>query len=113
VGPIPARAGQPSPASHQSRAPRAYPRSRGATDIITTANVASRGLSPLARGNPAGQRRAARAQRPIPARAGQPRPQSAVSVAPRAYPRSRGATRPWLCPAWSWLGLSPLARGNR
>ena len=50
------------------------------------------GLSPLARGNPAVVGAAAWGVGPIPARAGQPTAPACGGGAPRAYPRSRGAT---------------------
>ena len=50
---------------------------------------------------------------PIPARAGQP-PLIVISKAQaRAYPRSRGATLSADKNRAGWVGLSPLARGNR
>ena len=72
MGPIPARAGEPSSSSGGSGRTRAYPRSRGGTVVSPFKLLMCEGLSPLARGN----------QRlflildfvlgPIPARAGEP-----------------------------------------
>ena len=112
-GPIPARAGQPTWSSPACRTSRAYPRSRGATGEPTFAREAYEGLSPLARGNLLPNRPALKRLRPIPARAGQPCGVWSVIRAGRAYPRSRGATWRERREAVSWLGLSPLARGNR
>ena len=52
AGPIPARAGQPGKACDLSGDTGAYPRSRGATVVVTPWKVSETGLSPLARGNP-------------------------------------------------------------
>ena len=113
VGPIPARAGQPSSTSLPFRSATAYPRSRGATKKEASAACPALGLSPLARGNPALLQTAPDPAGPIPARAGQPMPWNAGCRLSRAYPRSRGATgqHPRACEPDS--GLSPLARGNR
>ena len=72
-----------------------------------------RGLSPLARGNPAARLARAIQGRPIPARTGQLLRWSVAADQPRAYPRSHGATsgRSTICIAV--MGLSPLARGNQ
>ena len=51
-GPIPARAGQPSRIPCLFAATRAYPRSRGATQMVPRSQHRHAGLSPLARGNP-------------------------------------------------------------
>ncbi len=112
-GPIPARAGQPLPASLRPGLLRAYPRSRGATASCSPSRAACKGLSPLARGNRACPRFALLLGGPIPARAGQPGSSPGPACWRRAYPRSRGATRV-LCICQSiHHGLSPLARGNR
>ena len=131
-GPIPARAGQPRLAVAPNSSPWAYPRSRGATACRRSSPRCSRayprsrgatvadsdtlcslkGLSPLARGNLAGDQAVVPALGPIPARAGQPGQPGAVDRHVRAYPRSRGATS---CSGPTWIsvqGLSPLARGN-
>ena len=113
VGPIPARAGQPEHQSTAPASPWAYPRSRGATSSKPARHVRSVGLSPLARGNRALNRRASGTCGPIPARAGQPRSISARAACTRAYPRSRGATFGERSRMERATGLSPLARGNR
>ena len=112
TGPIPARAGQPSISPSCPASNRAYPRSRGATGERAAQIAAFVGLSPLARGNPAGLMYTLTTLGPIPARAGQPTMRCSVLLTKRAYPRSRGAT---FSPAFmgrSPWGLSPLARGN-
>ena len=72
----------------------------------------SRGLSPLARGNPACKPRHPPARGPIPARTGQPYLVSVGTLTTGAYPRSHGATRLMRTAISPTCGLSPLARGN-
>ena len=92
VGPIPARAGEPSSSAIFCCWARAYPRSRGGTMRSLWMSSLSLGLSPLARGNlvPAQQLVAGRG--PIPARAGEPSRSPDAPMPTRAYPRSRGGT---------------------
>ena len=113
LGPIPARAGQPCRPPPSGELARAYPRSRGATASSEPVRSYSSGLSPLARGNLHGRPRRGNRAGPIPARAGQPHAGEPSPSAPRAYPRSRGATRYFLNVASCSPGLSPLARGNQ
>ena len=108
-GPIPARAGQPLSYWHRARKTGAYPRSRGATELMPLVEV---GLSPLARGNPIAQPQFFQGRGPIPARAGQPIVNSYRPQPAGAYPRSRGATYFGIEVAPGKVGLSPLARGN-
>ena len=112
VGPIPARAGQPSSASFSPRLSWAYPRSRGATLLTTHHSARSVGLSPLARGNLEQAGVLTDALGPIPARAGQPARMPLIASLMRAYPRSRGATHFCSADSPAQSGLSPLARGN-
>ncbi len=112
-GPIPARTGQPSPPVPPSAAPRAYPRSHGATGWASFFNAAVKGLSPLARGNPGQRRIGKRPHGPIPARTGQPRISRQKRLRCRAYPRSHGATLSSSSTPTRIRGLSPLARGNQ
>ena len=70
------------------------------------------GLSPLARGNPLGQRLVCCIKGPIPARAGEPPWQARQGWRPWAYPRSRGGTVTEETIIDGVTGLSPLARGN-
>ena len=111
-GPIPARAGQPRPAMPWCWPWRAYPRSRGTTRIRCNASRAPLGLSPLARGNPGAAGKSERRVGPIPARAGQPALEAHALVDVAAYPRSRGATASTARCRAEKAGLSPLARGN-
>ena len=92
---------------------RAYPRSRGGTASSPRLQPHCRGLSPLARGNPAQPAPAALYQGPIPARAGEPSWAWPLRLSAGAYPRSRGGTVYCGHHRLALLGLSPLARGNR
>ena len=111
-GSIPARAGQPRWRSCAGRPAGVYPRSRGATPRRFSKRLRLGGLSPLARGNPAGRRPDPGGGGSIPARAGQPSASTPHRPWRGVYPRSRGATH--LCGSWGrpCTGLSPLARGN-
>ncbi len=111
-GPIPARAGEPVIYQFLLLIPRAYPRSRGGTVLLPLRPCASRGLSPLARGNLVDVLPGAPAFGPIPARAGEPIIILTITCAVRAYPRSRGGTLRLFPGLWCRGGLSPLARGN-
>ena len=112
MGPIPARAGEPTTSYSASNQPRAYPRSRGGTDCSQAVCALPYGLSPLARGNPIGCNQPAAVLGPIPARAGEPSTCFARRTPKRAYPRSRGGTINSRLVAAVSEGLSPLARGN-
>ncbi len=111
-GPIPARAGQPSPVYVRLRGDGVYPRSRGATRDYLSTQIAGLGLSPLARGNPLSPPFFPDVAGPIPARAGQPTSPRCSPPAWWAYPRSRGATPSSTARQSPRIGLSPLARGN-
>ncbi len=95
LGPIPARAGEPSPEKVNLEHKRAYPRSRGGTCFSALALFVKQGLSPLARGNLCPNHAVCLAPGPIPARAGEPKLKPAHLRAAWAYPRSRGGTA-WL-----------------
>ncbi len=71
-----------------------------------------RGLSPLARGNLSGGQLDYQTLGPIPARAGEPAVTDRDFPLLRAYPRSRGGTKPAPEGVRRIAGLSPLARGN-
>ncbi len=111
-GPIPARAGQPGTKRASCHLRRAYPRSRGAAPSCASVFSSGYGLSPLARGSPAGDGCAGDRPGPIPARAGQPACPAVPLRASRAYPRSRGAAYSSPPPTGACKGLSPLARGS-
>ena len=92
VGPIPARAGQPSSAAPPRPSTGAYPRTSGATAGSPAVAASYQGLSPHERGNPARANASQLGQGPIPARAGQPRSRATPTRTTRAYPRTSGAT---------------------
>ena len=71
------------------------------------------GLSPLARGNRDHGHAGADGDGPIPARAGEPSCGRTAPACSGAYPRSRGGTANMAAAVGFYLGLSPLARGNR
>ena len=112
LGPIPARAGEPTQSQWASHQQRAYPRSRGGTVEELPPLLAVGGLSPLARGNQRYQGRSAKRGGPIPARAGEPHISTSHVAPSGAYPRSRGGTMKTMYAATDSEGLSPLARGN-
>ena len=89
-----------------------YPRPRGGTRLRGTLYSRQIGLSPPTRGNPVSVAMPGRADRSIPAHAGEPSasplPQASASV----YPRPRGGTAAVERLAESPLGLSPPTRGN-
>ena len=91
-GSIPASAGEPPPRPAPPTGPRVYPRERGGTAAATAEEVAVKGLSPRARGNPASGQSPAASTRSIPASAGQPRFAQRGLRQQRVYPRERGGT---------------------
>ena len=89
---IPARAGEPSPATCAT-APRAvYPRASGGTLAVDGLVEATLGLSPRERGNLSGRGPGEVFQRSIPARAGEPRLTFRLRVTIEVYPRASGGT---------------------
>ena len=112
VGSIPAGAGEPTPGWPWTRCGAVYPRWRGGTPKAVNGDVASVGLSPLARGNREKLLGDLDAGGSIPAGAGEPCVHGSAITAVAVYPRWRGGTantprsRPY------HAGLSPLARGN-
>ena len=113
MGPIPARAGQPLPASCISTPTRAYPRTSGATWHGVHPEDLAPGLSPHERGNLLVKMRVSFRAGPIPARAGQPLERDRQLVRIGAYPRTSGATGGIVEIDAALKGLSPHERGNR
>ena len=112
-GTIPARAGEPVTSTLDWTNTGDYPRSRGGTGPTSADVRGTMGLSPLARGNLLISMHTLAVCGTIPARAGEPVPDSFQNLSPTDYPRSRGG--PWQTTRTKqaiW-GLSPLARGNR
>ena len=73
----------------------------------------SKGLSPLARGNPNHTYQTFHTLGTIPARAGEPMQVPICNPLIRDYPRSRGGTSTENMSQGRARGLSPLARGNQ
>ena len=111
-GPIPAPAGQPTPAMVGAHAYKAYPRTCGAADYPLRAPCGSQGLSPHLRGSLGQAARDPPHLGPIPAPAGQPRMGRSVRQVNKAYPRTCGAAtaNPLTMP--DFRGLSPHLRGS-
>ena len=112
-GSIPACAGEPGTSTATSVLQRVYPRLRGGTAVRANSAHCSRGLSPLARGNRSVSKNISRAQRSIPACAGEPASCALRRCSSRVYPRLRGGTVSHGILESRRQGLSPLARGNR
>ena len=112
-GSIPASAGQPLVGVHHGLHLRVYPRECGATRLGAAAAVASGGLSPRVRGNPARRGWNNKFRWSIPASAGQPSIVHRLPLQSGVYPRECGATRNCRNLGRSNLGLSPRVRGNR
>ena len=112
-GSIPARAGEPSPASPAAPALRVYPRAGGGTKATAKEVECFWGLSPRGRGNLATTASAASSIGSIPARAGEPPFFCPHFLESRVYPRAGGGTPPGFSGPSSKPGLSPRGRGNR
>ena len=91
-GSIPARAGEPRPASLQPSSRRVYPRACGGTIAIRAAKRSIRGLSPRVRGNLLGKSGSGVRDGSIPARAGEPCSALSRSILFGVYPRACGGT---------------------
>ena len=112
-GSIPACAGEPTTWANASPARWVYPRLRGGTTVPGGGAPATKGLSPLARGNRLLARVWCLAAGSIPACAGEPGWRCGALDFAGVYPRLRGGTglrRPLHA---RQQGLSPLARGNQ
>ena len=112
TGPIPASAGEPTPAAGGGTGWGAYPRQRGGTTGATGVDIQEWGLSPPARGNRIIRAPSSGGGGPIPASAGEPPPLEALPEAVGAYPRQRGGTDFDAGTLIFGQGLSPPARGN-
>ena len=109
---IPARAGEPRVAMGCGGWDRVYPRACGGTGFRFSLLEQSYGLSPRVRGNLTNTSVGVGVTGSIPARAGEPRTMSTLSIVAPVYPRACGGTAidlPGLVPA---KGLSPRVRGN-
>ena len=110
---IPAGAGEPPPLCPRSPAPTVYPRWRGGTSCWPSQVAPVIGLSPLARGNRCQAFVPPAHVGSIPAGAGEPAAGWHGHRRLAVYPRWRGGTRKAEVIGHDYLGLSPLARGNR
>ena len=92
---------------------KAYPRERGGTHRSEARALHHSGLSPRTRGNRGIDRLRDEISGPIPANAGEPKPQRQIRAFSRAYPRERGGTPLSSSRRPISSGLSPRTRGNR
>ena len=110
-GSIPAYAGDPETILWTTFGKRVYPRLRGGSPIQPRKAEQGTGLSPPTRGILAGSAREDVVKGSIPAYAGDPRIQNAVSSKTRVYPRLRGGS-PRTTDYYQYSeGLSPPTRG--
>ena len=112
VGSIPACAGEPRSRENPAPRVRVYPRVRGGTGNVQNCAPDVLGLSPRARGNRWRCGSLHRAERSIPACAGEPTGRMTWAKTRAVYPRVRGGTVRLLRREGSTVGLSPRARGN-
>ena len=113
AGSIPACAGEPSCRRIRSSRSTVYPRVCGGTLRQAVILATRQGLSPRVRGNRQTRADANKAQRSIPACAGEPPPAWSGSGRGTVYPRVCGGTTASLLRVKTRLGLSPRVRGNR
>ena len=111
-GSIPARAGQPRPHRQPGPATRVHPRASGATACGRGSSAHVRGPSPRERGNLVALLEPHVLGGSIPARAGQPSPESGLHRGPEVHPRASGATRACQEVGVKPRGPSPRERGN-
>ena len=112
-GSIPACAGEPAAGGIQPHGIPVYPRVCGGTTAAKWAEPVDMGLSPRVRGNPARNLAAAKAERSIPACAGEPGRAIDAGHHAGVYPRVCGGTASLARRSASPAGLSPRVRGNR
>ena len=109
----PAHAGEPLRAVERTVLTEVYPRARGGAVWRRSPNRKGMGLSPRTRGSLLLSAARFRAERSIPAHAGEPASQEVDSLASEVYPRARGGAGR-AGPATPPLrGLSPRTRGSR
>ena len=111
-GLIPAHAGKTRTLLHQSRAPRAHPRSRGENKLQEALKANAAGSSPLTRGKPLLHRTTQARERLIPAHAGKTPSRSGHTAQAQAHPRSRGENVLEEIGGDVAKGSSPLTRGK-
>ena len=113
TGSIPACAGEPFLTATRAGTGSVYPRVCGGTLGHTLRQVATLGLSPRVRGNPALGRLFAAGGGSIPACAGEPAGAAGWRLRQGVYPRVCGGTFLFQRIARRHSGLSPRVRGNR
>ena len=111
-GSIPAHAGEPTPQRERAARLEVYPRPRGGTGHTVFGHNAAGGLSPPTRGNLPVRVEARRPPRSIPAHAGEPTVDTALTNRYGVYPRPRGGTSMRTQKPIAAGGLSPPTRGN-
>ena len=109
---IPARAGNTGPCHWATRAVSVHPRSRGEHSPSRSSHRRAPGSSPLARGTRAHPPGQPRADRFIPARAGNTGGEAGQGEGPAVHPRSRGEHHGAREDRQGGVGSSPLARGT-
>ena len=112
VGSIPACAGEPPARDVWMVLRQVYPRVCGGTGGASERGDILQGLSPRVRGNRVGLARSAKANRSIPACAGEPVLPARWLRRCRVYPRVCGGTDATCCQPATTFGLSPRVRGN-
>ena len=110
---IPARAGEPTVRSCERASVRVYPRACGGTMALLFLRLVDCGLSPRVRGNRGVVNAQTKADRSIPARAGEPMTWRLPCRFGEVYPRACGGTSSSLSGRNSSWGLSPRVRGNQ
>ena len=113
LGLIPAHAGKTAVRRIEQNQEGAHPRSRGENKACAAKRLDGTGSSPLTRGKPWAQIKAAVSVGLIPAHAGKTKPPKVSRSKREAHPRSRGEN---LVQAWRFQrseGSSPLTRGKR
>ena len=113
VGSIPARAGEPTVPRYSPNPAGVYPRACGGTSKIRIVCHLAEGLSPRVRGNRVHPAGGPEHNGSIPARAGEPGADFALSTSSAVYPRACGGTAGVAHHGLSVVGLSPRVRGNR
>ena len=105
--------GEPVCSIVTTRSTSVYPRPRGGASSPTGNRHPCDGLSPPTRGSHCVAFRPVIRQGSIPAHAGEPTLDDALSAMRKVYPRPRGGAMPLRRAAWPDGGLSPPTRGSR
>ena len=111
-GSIPAHAGEPQLGQRRRASARVYPRPRGGAGPPWRCAPWNCGLSPPTRGSRRWRLQHVRAQRSIPAHAGEPGRRPGRLWPPEVYPRPRGGAELRARASKCVWGLSPPTRGS-